>query len=120
MVPLNEYQATQGIYHSWSRPICKEHYIKIWKAIETSFKLKDSPLPSSFIPTKKDTLKIETGNKETRFWLGNMCIRYVIGALFYVLCCTRPDITYAINELTIVANNTGLHISQLFYSSFNS
>ena len=37
------------------------------KQLKHPFKLKDSPLPSSFIPTKKDYPKIEIENKETRF-----------------------------------------------------
>ena len=65
------------------------------KQFKHSFKLKDPPLPSSFIPSKRDCPKAETQIKETKLRFGNMNYRSVIGALLYVSYCTRPDITYA-------------------------
>ena len=38
---------------------------------------------------------------------GNLNFRSVIGALLYVSCCTRPDISYAVNKLAKYANNPG-------------
>ena len=76
----------------------QEQYVKnitarFEKQFKHPFKLKDSPLPSSFIPTKKDSPKTETEVKETKLRFGNMHYRSIIGALLYVSCCTRPDIS---------------------------
>ena len=78
------------------------------KQFKHPFKLKDSPLPSSFIPTKKDSPKTETETKEVKLRFGNMNYRSIIGALLYVSCCTRPDITYAVNKLAKFSNNPGV------------
>ena len=32
----------------------------------------------------------------------------IVGALLYVSCCTRPDITYAVNKLAKFSNNPGV------------
>ena len=37
-----------------------------------------------------------------------MNYRSIIGALLYVSCCTRPDITYAVNKLAKFANSPGI------------
>ena len=37
-----------------------------------------------------------------------MNYRSVVGALLYVSCCTRPDITYAVNKLAKFSNNPGV------------
>ena len=39
---------------------------------------------------------------------GNLNYRSIIGALLYVSCCTRPDITYAVNKLAKFSNNPGV------------
>ena len=78
------------------------------KKFKHPVKLKDSPLPSSFIPTKKDCPKIETESKETRLRFGNMNYRSIIGALLYASCCTRSGITYAVNKLAKFSNNPGI------------
>ena len=39
---------------------------------------------------------------------GNLHFQSIIGALLYVSCCTRPDITYAVNKLAKFANNPGI------------
>ena len=72
------------------------------------FKLKDSPLPSSFIPTKKDFPKTETETKEIKLQFGNMNYRSIIGLLLYGSCCTSPDTTYAVNKLAKFSNNPGI------------
>ena len=77
------------------------------KLFKHPFKLKDSPLPSSFIPTKKDSPSTETKIKEIKIRFGNLNYRSVIGALLYVSCCTRPDISYAVKRLAKFANNPG-------------
>ena len=66
------------------------------KKIKHPFKLKDSPLPSSFIPTKKDSPKTETETKEVKLRFGNMNYRSIIGALLYVSCCTIRAILHLI------------------------
>ena len=45
------------------------------KQFKHSFKLKDSPLPSSFMSSKKDCSKKETETKETRLKFGNINYR---------------------------------------------
>ena len=73
-----------------------------------SFKLKDSPLPGNFVPTKNDCPKNEAQTKEVKLRFGNLHYRSVIGALLYVSCCTRPDISYAVNKLAKYSNNPGI------------
>ena len=45
--------------------------------------------------------------KEVKIRFGNLNYRSIIGALLYVSCCTRPDITYAVNKLAKFSNNPG-------------
>gem|GEM_PF-2876143 len=78
------------------------------KQFKHPFKLKDSPLPSSFVPSKKDSPKTETEVKEVKLRFGNMNYRSIIGALLYVSCSTRPDISYAVNKLAKFASNPGV------------
>ena len=63
------------------------------KQFKHSFKLKDSPLPSSFIPSKKDCPKTKTQIKETKLQFGNMNYRSVIGALEYMCHGSSSDTT---------------------------
>ena len=75
-------------------------------------------LPSSLIPTKKDCPKTETETKETRLRFGNMSYRSIIGALLYLSCCTRPDITFAVNKLAKFSNNPGItHFRDILHLS---
>ena len=78
------------------------------KLFKHAFKLKDSPLPTSFVPTKKDSPTTDTEIKEVKIRFGNLNYRSIIGALLYVSCCTRPDITYAVNKLAKFSNNPGI------------
>ena len=66
------------------------------KSFKHPFKGKQSPLPTSFVPSKKDSPIIEEQIKEIKSRFGNLDYRSVIGALLYVSCCTRPDITYTV------------------------
>ena len=77
------------------------------KRFKHPFKLKDSPLPSSFIPTKKDSPSTDSEVREIKIRFGNLNYWSVIGALLYVSCCTRPDISFAVNKLAKFANNPG-------------
>ena len=77
------------------------------KLFKHPFKLKDSPLPASFVPTKKDSPSTDAEIKEIKIRFGNLNFRSIIGALLYVSCCTRPDISYAVNKLAKYANNPG-------------
>ena len=77
------------------------------KLFKHTFKLKDSPLPASFIPTKKDSPSTNAEIKEIKIRFGKLNFRSVIGALLYVSCFTRPDISYAVNKLAKYANNPG-------------
>ena len=77
------------------------------KSFKHPFKLKDSPLPASFVPTKKDSPSTEAEVKEVKIRFGNLNYRSVIGALLYVSYCTRPDISFAVNKLAKYANNPG-------------
>ena len=67
--------------------------------------MKDSPLPTTFVSTKKDCPMVYAKLKELIVWFANLNYRSVIDALLYVLCCTCPDITYAINKLAKYAGN---------------
>ena len=78
------------------------------KLFKHSFKLKDSPLPSTFVPSKKDCPATEEQVKEIKIRFGNINFRSIIGALLYVSCCTRPDISYAVNKLAKYATNPGI------------
>ena len=78
------------------------------KAFKHPFKNKDSPLPTTFIPSKKDCPQNDPQIKEVKLRFGNLNYRSVIGALLYVSCCTRPDIAYAVNKLAKFSNNPGI------------
>ena len=54
------------------------------KVFKHPFKLKDSPLPTSFIPSKKDCPTTELQMKEVKLRSGNFNYRSVIGALLYI------------------------------------
>ncbi len=69
------------------------------KSFKQPFKGKQSPLPTNFTPLKKDSPVTEDQIKEIKLRFGNLNYRSVIGVLLYVSCCTRPDITYAVNKL---------------------
>ena len=90
--------------------IDQDQYIKnivsrFEKSFKHSFKLKLTPLPSNFIPTKKDYPVTETQSKEVKVRFGNLNYRSVTVALLYASCCTRPDTCYAVNKLTKYSNN---------------
>ena len=78
------------------------------KAFKHPFKTKESPLPSNFVPTKKDSPVTEEQVGEVKLRFGNLNFRSVIGALLYVSCCTRPDISFAVNKLAKFAHNPGI------------
>ena len=78
------------------------------KVFKHSFKLKDSLLPTSFITSKKDCPTTELQIEEVKLRFGNLNYRSVIGALLYISCCTRPDISYAVNKLAKFSNNPGV------------
>ena len=78
------------------------------KSFKHEFKTKDSPLPANFVPSKKDSPTVDAQHKEIKLRFGNLHYRSIIGALLYVSCCTRPDITYAVNKLAKFANNPGV------------
>ena len=61
-----------------------------------------------FVPSKKDSIITEEQIKEIKSRFGNLNYRSVIGALLYVSCCTRPDITYAVNKLAKFSHNPGI------------
>ena len=75
------------------------------KVSKHTFKLKDSPLPTIFIPSKNDCPTTEPHIKEAKLRFGNLNYRYVIGALLYISCCTRPDISFADIKLAKFSNN---------------
>ena len=50
----------------------------------------------------------EEHTKEAKVRFRNLNYRSVIGALLYVSCCTRPDITYAVNKLAKFSHNPGI------------
>ena len=82
----------------------QEQYIKniisrFEKSFKHQFKIKNTPLPSNFVPTKKDSPTTGTQIKEVKLRFGNLHYRSVIGALLYVSCCTRHDIAFAVNKL---------------------
>ena len=80
------------------------------KSFKQQFKVKDTPLSSNFVPTRKDCPTTETQTKEVvKLRFGNLHYRAAIGALLYVSCCTRPDIAYAVNKLAKFSNSPGRH-----------
>ena len=86
------------------------------KNFKHQFKIKDSQLPSNFTSSKKDSPITDLQVKEVKIRFGNLHYRSVIGALLYVLCCTRPDIAFAVNKLAKYSNNPGiLHYRALSY-----
>ena len=68
------------------------------KAIKYSFKLKDSPLPTSFIPRMK----------EVKLRFRNLNYRSVIGSILQVSCWIRLNISFAVNKLDKFSNNPGV------------
>ena len=78
------------------------------KSSKHQFKVKDTPLPSNFVPTRKDCPTTEIQTKEIKLRFGNLHYRAVIGALLYLSCCTRPDIAYALNKLAKFSNSPGI------------
>ena len=86
------------------------------KLFKHPFKLKQYPLPVSFIPTKKDSLFTDDVIKEIKIRFANLKFCSMIGALLYVSCCTRPVISYAVNKLAKFVNNPGItHFGALFH-----
>ena len=67
-------------------------------------------MPTSFVSSKKDSPITEEQIKEIKSRFGNLHYRSVIGALLHVSCCTRPDITYAVNKLAKFSHNPGIII----------
>ena len=65
-------------------------------------------LPYLLVPSKKDGLNRETEVKEVKIRFGNWNYRSIIGALLYVSCCARPDITYTVNKLAKFLNRHGI------------
>ena len=62
----------------------QEQYIKniisgFEKSFKHKFKVKNTPLPNNFVPTKKDSPITETQNKEVKLRFGNLHYRSVIG-----------------------------------------
>ena len=87
-------------WHLGMRIIQKEKYIimlyqdqyvkniiaRFEKSFKHPFKGKQSPLPTTFIASKKDCPITEEQIKETKLRFGNLNFRSVIGALLYVSC----------------------------------
>ena len=89
--------------------IVKSIVSRFEKSFKHQFKMKDSPLPSNFIPSKnKDSPTTDLQMKEVKIRFGNLHYRSVIGALLYISCCTRPDIAFAVNKLAKYSNNPGI------------
>ena len=78
------------------------------KSFKHKFKTKESPLLTTFVPSKKDCPAADTQLKEVKIRFCNLNHRSIIGALSYVSCCTCPDITYAVNKFTKYENNPGI------------
>ena len=77
------------------------------KPVKHSFKLKDSPLPASFVPTKKDYPPTEAKVKEIKIRFGTLNFCSIIRALLYVSCCAQSDISFAVNKLAKYVDNPG-------------
>ena len=93
--------------------LSQEQYIKnivsrFEKSFKHQFKVKETPLPTNFIPSKKDCPTTDNQTKEVKLRFGNLHYRSVIGALLYISCCTRIDIAYAVNKLAKFSNNPGI------------
>ena len=78
------------------------------KSFKHPFKGKQSPLPTSSIPSKKDSPITEEQTKEIKSRFVHLNYRSVIGALLYVSCCTRPDTTYVVNRFAKFPHNLGI------------
>ena len=67
-----------------------------------------SPLPTSFIPKKKDCTKNTDQIMEVKKIFQNLKFRSAIGLLLYTSCCTRQDICYAVSKLEKYSTNPGI------------
>ena len=81
---------------------------RLEKAFKNTIKLRDSPLPMSFIPTNKDCPQNSVQIAEVKKRFKNLHYRSAIGSLLYMSCCTRPDICYAVNKLAKYSSNPGI------------
>ena len=68
---------------------------------------RDTPLPSDFIFTKKDSPSNTNIQQETDNKYKNIHFRSVIGALIYVSSGTRPDTTFATVKIAKYAHSPG-------------
>ena len=81
---------------------------RIEKSFKNPIKVKDSPLPTGFIPTNDDSPVSEAQKDEVKHRFKNLHYRSAIGAILYMSCCTRPDVCYAVNKLAKYSNNPGI------------
>ena len=95
-VTLDQYQYSKNIT------------TRIEKTFKNPIKMKDSPLPTGFIPTKDDCPKNHAQMEEVKRRFRNLHYRSAIGSLLYISCCTRPDMCYAVNKLAKFSNNPGI------------
>ena len=90
--------------HQYSKNITA----RIEKTFKNPIKMKDSPLPNGFIPTKDDCPKNQAQMDEVKQRFKNLHYRSAIGSLLYISCRTRPDMCYAVNKLAKFSNNPGI------------
>ena len=86
------------------------------KLFKHPFKFKDSPLPLTFAPSKKDCPSNDEQTKEIKVRFGNINFQSILGALLYVSCCTWPDISYTADKLAKYAANPGISILEPLYT----
>lgn len=97
-ITLDQNQYVKNIITRFENPF--KHKFKV--------KVKDLPLPTNFVPSKKDCPTVDAQYKEIKLQFGNLHYCSSSGALLYISCCTCPDITYAVKKLVKFANNPGV------------
>ena len=88
----------------------QEHHIKnivsgLEKIFKYQFKVKDTPLPYNFVPTKKGSHTTNIQNLKVKLRFRNLHYRSAIGALLYIFCWTRPDIASTADKLAKFSHN---------------
>ena len=84
MVSRNENKTRKESHNIDQDQYVKNIVSRFEKLFKHTFKLKDSPLPTSFIPSKKDSPNTDAKTKEVKIRFGDLNYRSIIGALLYV------------------------------------
>ena len=109
--PAKWYLGVQLSRHGKDYVVDQSRYMTHFlEALRTKFRIKErtTPLPSDFVPTKKDCALTEEEKTQVQERFGDVNYRSVIGGMIYVSSGTRPDITYAVSKLAKFSNAPGM------------